>query len=254
MEKVLVVGASSGVGRALTERLVLNGYIVWGVARRMDLLSDTKKKLGSNFCFSSCDVSEEKDWLKLVRALNGRKFIPQIVIFCAAILENDLSPEFDTKILKKIVSINFLGIIIGVEKLLKVVKPNAQFIAISSSSAFKGSGEEGIGYAASKAALSIAFESLYLKFKNKIRFKTIFFGPIRTGMNPFIKQTPFVLSEKAAVDTVIAAISNNKVQYYSPWNVFFAINLAKLLPSFIYLHLLEQLDQRYHKKFVKTTL
>src|SRR3989344_4845807 len=250
MEKVLVVGASSGVGLALTERLVLNGYIVWGVARRMDLLSDTKKKLGSNFCFSSCDVSEEKDWLKLVRALNGRKFIPQIVIFCAAILENDLSPEFDTKILKKIVSINFLGIIIGVEKLLKVVKPNAQFIAISSSSAFKGSGEEGIGYAASKAALSIAFESLYLKYRNKIHFKTVFFGPVKTGMSPFSRHTILSLSEEDAVRAVIKSIERGDVISYYPLIIFYAYKLAKLLPSSYYFKFLIFIYEKIHQRLI----
>lgn len=251
MKKFLVVGASSGIGRALSERLVLKGHAVWGVARRTDLLLDVKKKLGSNFYFSTCDISEEKDWSKLTTELYRKKFIPQIVIFCAAILENDLFPNFDTRLLRKIVNINFLGIIIGVEMLLKVVKSKTQFIAISSSSAFKGSGEEGIGYAASKAALSIAFESLYLKYKNKMYFKTVFFGPVRTGMNPFAKNAPLILSERAAVDTVVAAISDRKAQYYSPWSIFFALSLVKLLPSFIYLHLLELIDQRFHKKFVK---
>lgn len=250
MKKILVVGASSGVGRALVERLVLKGYVVWGVARRVDLLLDIKKKLGSNFYFSGCDISEEKDWSKLTAALYRKKFIPQTVIFCAAILENDLSPKFNTQLLRKIININFFGIIIGVEALLRIVKPKTQFIAISSSSAFKGSGEEGMGYAASKAALSSAFESLYLKYKDKMCFKTIYFGPIRTGMNPFAKRTPLVLSEKSAVDTIVAAISDRKIQYYAPWSIFFAISLAKLLPSFIYLHLLELIDQRFHKKFI----
>ncbi len=120
-------------------------------------------------------------------------------------------------------------------------------MAISSSSALKGSGVEGIGYPASKAALSIAFESLYQKFKNKYIFKTIYFGPINTGMVPFRKNSLFLLSEKQAVSKIIQATLGKKVIYYYPGVLFFILKTIRHFPSKIYFYLLSQIEE-FHKK------
>ena len=135
----------------------------------------------------------------------------------------------------------------GIKVLVKTAGPNTEFIAVSSSSALKGSGIEGIGYPSSKAALSIAFESLPQKYQGKYIFKTIYFGPINSGMSPFKKNSFFMLSEKQAVEKIIQASLGKKVVYYYPAVLFFILKIVKLFPSKIYFYLLSQMEG-FHKK------
>lgn len=37
MDRILITGVSSGIGRALTKRLIADGQTVWGIARRQNL-------------------------------------------------------------------------------------------------------------------------------------------------------------------------------------------------------------------------
>lgn len=249
MKKLLITGVSSGIGKALTKRLVEEGNFVWGIARRGYLLKQLQKEVvnDSRFIYSQFDIAPEGSWDKLIKQMKRKKFIPDVVIFNAAINNNDLLPFPALEITKKIFNVNFFSVIEGVKALIKVAKPGAQFIAISSLSALKGSGIEGIGYPASKAALSIAFESLHRKFGDRYRFKTIYFGPVASGMGPFKKALPIILSEEQAVDVIIRAINSNKILYYAPNSLVLIFKLIKLLPQSIYFMLLSLVENTHLK-------
>lgn len=245
MSKFFITGVSSGIGKALTKKLIQMGATVWGIARREYLLKELKKELNNTpkFFYTTMDQSEKNSWRSLLRSFTRKKFIPEIIIFNAAISQNDLQSNIDVETLEKIMEVNFLGVMRGISALLPMVKPGTQFITISSFSALKGSGREGIGYAASKAALSVGFESLYQKYKDKgIIFKTIYFGPISSGMGPFKRNIPFVLSENQAVKFIIDSIGNSKGQFYYPKSIFFIFKIIKLLPPNIYFKILSQME------------
>jgi len=250
MSKFLITGVSSGIGRALTKKLISSGESIWGIARRENLLKDLKRELGnsSNFEFTTIDQAKINNWYSLVKKLKRRKYIPEIIIFNAAISKNDLKYGIEIEALEEMMEVNFLGVMRGISALLPLVKPGTQFITISSFSALKGSGSEGIGYAASKAALSIGFESLYQKYKNKgIAFKTVYFGPINSGMGPFKKNIPFVLSEKQAVKYIISSTKISKGQFFYPRSIFLIFKIIKLLPANIYFKILSKMESLHLK-------
>lgn len=62
---LVVTGTSTGIGRALAERLLLRGHRVWGLARSDQ--SDFAAQHRDNFRFSRCDVAE---WADVERAAN----------------------------------------------------------------------------------------------------------------------------------------------------------------------------------------
>lgn len=249
--KVFISGVSSGIGRSLTKKLILDGHIVFGVARRVELLKSLQDELNDAVAFSymSADCSQESDWKEIINQLKKKNFIPDIVIFNAAILENDLEEGLNYDSTKRMIETNFLGIMYGISLFLELIKKPTQFLTISSSSAFKGSGVEGVGYAASKAALSIAFESLYQKYKKShLVFKTIFFGPVISGMSPFTKAPPLSLKEEEAVDAIIASLNSDKSLHYYPFIFFLFFKLIKLLPQNLYFKILS-LHERLRNKF-----
>lgn len=230
---ILVTGASSGIGMKLCKALIYDGDRVFGVARR--------RVAGEKFKYLSIDFSKESAWQKLIRSLKRDKFTPDVVVFNAAVLKGDL---------KEVLKVNFLSIIEGVEELMKNFK-SCHFIAISSTAALRGSGVELLGYASSKAALSIAFESLYQKFKkSKYKFSLVYFGPVRGGMSPFKDKTPFQLSLEQAVLTIKKAIREKSPAYYNPWWVFYMLRLIRILPAnldFVFFSLLERIYQKNRK-------
>lgn len=246
-----ITGVSSGIGRALTKKLVLEGNIVWGIARREKLLKELKKELGDseNFIYTSIDQTRKNCWNTLIKKFKEKKFTPQIIIFNAAILQKDLTNGIDIKVFENLMNVNFLAVIRGIRSLLLLAKTGTQFIAISSFSALKGSGTEGIGYAASKSALAIGFESLYQKYKDKgILFKTIYFGPVNTGMGPFKDKTPFILSENQAVKSIIDSIKSNKGHFFYPKTIFLVFKLIKLMPANIYFRILSKMESIHLKQ------
>lgn len=249
MKKVLIIGASSGIGAALTKKLANNNYLVWGVARRGSLLREIKAKLEkkSNFIYTQTDISTKSAWDNFLMMMRRKKFRPDVVVFNAAILENDLSEGLDIKITEKVMETNFFSVMRGVGALLPYIEKNAQLIAISSSSAFKGSAHEGVGYSASKAALSVAFETFYQRYlPESTVFTTIYFGPIQGGMRQLKRNPPLTLSVDKAVNCVIKAINGRRNFYYCPKVSFVILQIVKaVLPNEVTLKLFSKVNRIY---------
>lgn len=227
-KKILITGISSGIGQALAQQLEGNGYKVFGVSRR-----------------NGYDVSKKGAWEKIVLQMKKAKFTPDVVVFNAAINPNDLSSTLDLTLTKKIFAVNFFSILEGIKILTFYVKPHTHFITISSTSAFKGGSFEGVGYASSKAALSIAFESLYQHYKNKFLFSTIYFGPVKTKMRLGRKNPPLTLSKEQAAKNIIEVIENKTPIAYYPRVAFLLVKLIKLLPFNMHLRIFPVLEKRY---------
>ena len=250
MKRFLITGVSSGIGRTLAKDLVLKGNEVWGIARRKELLQELSYELKNSgrFFYSVADVSQEDDWKQLITEMSQKEYHPDTIIFNAAILKPDLNKDIHIGLLQETFSVNFFGVIQGIGLLLDYVKKKTQFLAISSLSAFKGSAIEGIGYPASKAALSIAFESLYLKYKNKFIFKTLFLGPVAGGVNHFKKPSFFVASEERTAQKIEQCLNKSNEIIYFPWLYFFIMRILKLFPAEVYFKLLST-KERFGNNF-----
>ena len=236
---IVVTGASSGIGKELAKVLVKNGNRVFGLARR--------KGVREKFEYLAVDISDKFAWRTIKTRLKKIKFSPDAVIFNAAILENDLDPRLSYQITEKIHRINFLSVIKGVEELMQGSK-SCHFIAISSTAALRGSSVESLGYSSSKAALSLAFEALYQKFKgSKFKFSIVYFGPVRGGMSPFKRSSPFQLEMNEAVNAICKALKERAPAYYYPWWIFFVLKLIRILPGNLDLSLFSLLEN-FHRK------
>lgn len=249
MKNVLVTGVSSGIGNALAKLLIKKGFRVWGVARRKNLLEKLSSELrNKKFFYTASDITEENFWGQLIRDLNKKKFIPDVVIFNAAMNENDLTDGIDLDKLRRIMETNFFSVLKGVKLILENYNNKLHFIVISSTSAFKGNYNEGIGYAASKGAISIGFESLFQKYhRSKIDFTTIFLGPVRTGMIRFTKVPPFTLTPDRAAENILKTIYEVKPFYYYPKTVFTILSIMRLMPRPFFFRLWTKLQKSFIK-------
>lgn len=247
---IIVTGISSGIGRDLTKELIKHNHRVWGISRRGKLLKELENEIESpNFSFTIGDVSGKNFWSNFLKIMKSKKFRPEVIVFNAAIYENDLVNSIDINKLSYMMEVNFFSIMRGIKQFVKKYSKNLHFITISSTSAFKGKSTEGIGYAASKAAISVSFESLYQKYFNvkDIKFSLIYFGPVKTEMLRFRKYPPLILAKEKAVKVIIKAIKEQKPFYFSPGIVFLGLNIMSLLPKSLVLRLIIIMQKKYLK-------
>src|SRR5574343_737685 len=108
--KILVTGASSGIGKELIKQLISEGHIVWGLARDGELLDNLHKELHHNnsFFFTACDICDEGE-LRLAFQEMQEIFSPEVVILAAGIFPNDINPEFDYESFSKAIETNLFG-------------------------------------------------------------------------------------------------------------------------------------------------
>lgn len=242
--KIFITGVSSGIGRETVKLLIKEGHEVWGIARRIPLLEELKSELGAigseQFFFSSCDVAKEEQVEAVIKAMEERNFVPDVVVLGSAILPKDLESEaFDYRLFKQGFDINCLGALVWVEKFLPkfVAKGAGKFVAVSSTSAYRPD-PRSASLPSSKAALSMAFRGFRLRYANTgLKFVTVYFGPVATPVIPEYTTKSgegkyfFVLSARAAAQKLKKAVFGERDNYYFPFWLTMFLRLTLFLPD-----------------------
>ena len=229
--RVFVTGASAGIGCALTKLLVEKGDIVWGIARRENDLASLQQELPrGRFFYNRCDITNSEQINQTKRLLQEHLFVPEVAVLNAGVNHPDLIPEYDHQQYNSVFSTNLFGAMVWVDYFLPLFRKQGkgQFIAISSLSAFL-THSRGAAYSASKAALTMTFESLQKRYGSQnILFKTIHLGPVRTAMGP--SNFPFLVSDKAVALKVIKTMEQKKtVVDFPAWIVGMA-RFSQMIP------------------------
>lgn len=160
---VVITGGSSGIGKALAEVFGKNGAKVLITGRsKSDLelaVADLKQK---NIAVESfvADVSIENDNTRMAAEamrLFGRI---DVLINNAGITMRALFSELDMSVVKKVMDINFYGVLYATKACLpEIIKNKGSVVGISSIAGFRGLPER-TGYSASKFALNGFLEVL----------------------------------------------------------------------------------------------
>ncbi|MBQ7117357.1 MAG: SDR family NAD(P)-dependent oxidoreductase [Clostridia bacterium] len=156
---VIVTGASSGIGKDITEKLIKEHRCrVIGIARNEERLLALKKALGvrsDRFTYYTFDVSVKENWEDFAKAVKSENLKPDILINNAGIL-----PKFDRFLnytvdeLDKAMHINFYSCLYSMNALMPVIlqSDSAAIVNIASSAALCSLAGTSV-YSASKAAL-----------------------------------------------------------------------------------------------------
>ena len=175
--KVVVTGASSGIGLAISKRLLELEYKVIGVSR-----SITNEHLKhKNFTPFQADLSQEKETLSTCRALKDEDIF--MLINCAGFGRFEPHEELSTKIITDMIYLNLTAPLLLSNALLRDLKKNNGYlININSIEAIKTSKFAGV-YSASKAGLKAFGDSLFEETRKS--------GLSVTNINPDMTQSNF---------------------------------------------------------------
>ncbi len=234
MKNALVVGASSGIGRALAEMLLADGYRVGIMARRTELLNETAEKFGANAVAMHIDTSGEGCIEELREMLKKLGPVDLAVISSGTGFDNEqlaLEPELAT------INTNVTGFTCVANVLMQhfLEKGSGHLVGITSIAALRGS-RGAPAYNATKAFQANYLEGLRQKAVHSKLDITV------TDIRPGFVDTDMAKGEglfwvapvEKAAGQIYSAIKNRKQIAYITrrWNLIACI--LRFLPDFIY--------------------
>jgi short-subunit dehydrogenase len=236
--RIVISGASSGLGLALALHYLERGAIVAAFARRGDVLQDLAAKFpGRVFCYA-LDVRDSQALQNAADDFIARVGPPNVVIANAGISTGTLT-EFvkDIDAFQQVMDINVLGMVKTFHPFITGMQAAnvGTLVGIASVAGFRGLPGAG-AYCASKAAVISYLESLRVELHgSNVKVVTICPGYIITPMtahNPY--SMPFILEAEEAAMRIVRAIERQTAFTVIPWQMGLIGYVLKYLPNFIY--------------------
>ena len=178
--KVIITGASRGIGFEMVKQFLSNGHQVMAISRNKVKLIKLEK-LGAKIL--AFDLANE-DFSALIDAVKSFGRI-DILINNAGVLVNKSLRNMTNEDIKNVFNVNVFSIIKLTRDLLPHFSNDAHIVNISSVGGVQGSVKfPGLSvYSSSKGAISILTECLAEEFKeNSIRFNALALGAVQTEM------------------------------------------------------------------------
>jgi dehydrogenase/reductase SDR family member 7B len=167
---VVITGGSSGIGKALATQFGLHGSKILITGRNQDDLDKTVRELlgkGISIVGFRADVSVEEDNRRMAAEAISRFGTIDVLVNNAGISMRALFEEADVEVIKKVMNINFLGVVYATKSCLpEIIRNKGSIIGISSIAGFRGLPGR-TGYSASKFALNGFLEALRLELASK---------------------------------------------------------------------------------------
>jgi len=155
LKTAVVTGASSGIGRAISLKLLELGYRVIGISRTLHVeqFNDVK------FEVINADLSQEKDTLHVAKLLKEKSI--NILINAAGFGRFEPHEELSTQTIMEMTFLNLTAPMLLTNATLRDLKKNSGYlININSIEAIKASKFAGV-YSATKAGLKAFSDSLF---------------------------------------------------------------------------------------------
>jgi short-subunit dehydrogenase len=235
MRTAIVIGASSGIGRALAVALSQGGYRLGVVARRTELLAELQAELVGPCVIKTADVSQPELAMPLVRELIEELGDGELFIVSAGTGFDNAALDWEHE--RETITVNVLGfagmVNVAVAHLEK--RGSGHLVGISSLAALRGSGVAP-AYYASKAFVSNYLQGVRYRFK-KLNLPVIVTevqpGFVATRMAPG-KNLFGMASPQTAARQIVAAIRARRQHVYVTRRWRLAAWLLRVLPDAVY--------------------
>jgi NAD(P)-dependent dehydrogenase (short-subunit alcohol dehydrogenase family) len=236
--RVVISGASSGLGLALAQHYLQQGAVIAAIARRAELLQTLSEQFPHQVYCYPLDVRDAASMQYAARDFINKAGIPDIVIANAGVSRGTLT-EFaeDLHAFQQVMDINVLGMAKTFQPFIATMREakKGTLVGISSVAGFRGlPGSE--AYSASKAAATSYLESLRVELRSTgIRVVTLCPGYIRTPMTDVNTYAmPFIIDADDAARRFARVIAQGRSFAVIPWQMGLVGRLLKLLPNWLY--------------------
>lgn len=235
MKKAIIIGATSGIGKALAKTLINDNYNVGITGRRTELLNELKAENTEKYYIQTLDVADTERAIeaieKLVEELGG---LDLLIISSGT---GDINKTLDFQIEKRTIDVNVTGFTSIADWTFNFFEKQkyGHLVVISSVAGLRGEWQAP-SYNATKAYQINYAEALRKKAK-KVKSQ-IFVTDIRPGfVNTDMAKGEglfWVANVDKAVKQIYSAIRRKKRVAYITKRWCFVAMILKRLPNFIY--------------------
>jgi short-subunit dehydrogenase len=237
---VMITGASSGIGRALAVALAKRGARLGLVARRKEVLDEVVSEieaLGAKALALPARVQDAEAVHAAAERLRAEFGQIDMLIASAGIGGSGDPAELKASDYAEVIEVNAIGSANCVAAVVPemVARGSGHLVAISSLAAYRGL-PKSAAYCASKAAVSVFFESLRLDLRRrKIDVTIIHPGFIKTPLTEGRQaDMPWLLELDDAVTKILWAVENRRKSYAFPWQLASLVRFGMIMPNSVY--------------------
>src|SRR6185295_9173800 len=235
MAKAIIIGAYSGIGRALAQVFAEQGYEVGLVARRFELLKELQQQLPTKSFIKQIDITHTSAAIAQLQSLIQEMTDVDVCVINSGIWLNN--PECDWDKDRKTIEVNVVGFSAMANVALNyfLTKGHGHLVGISSVSACRGENYTP-AYSASKAFVSNYLEGIRHRMaqeNKKIFITDIQPGWVDTNMAKG-QETFWMASARNAAVEIYSAIHKKRPHAYitSRWRLY--AWLLKISPKWFY--------------------
>ena len=234
MKNAIIIGASSGIGRALAKVLASNGYDIGLASRREHLLREVADEIRTASVIKVIDVSRPGEAMRSLRELIAQ--MKDVELFVISAGTGFVNPKLEWEPENETIAVNVSGFTamanVAVEHL--TARRSGCLVGISSIAALRGN-PDAPAYDASKAFMSNYLEGLRYRFA-KLRLPVLVTdvqpGFVDTAMAKGEKKF-WVASPEKAARQIFDAIRRRKKHVYVTRRWRLIAWLIKAVPDWV---------------------
>jgi short-subunit dehydrogenase len=238
---VVITGASSGIGRALAERLAERGAKLGLVARRAEVLNELAQALGARgatAAAAAADVADAAALSAAVAALHSALGPCDVLVANAGIYRKSRVAEFDGERARAVIATNVQGTLNAVAAVLPemIRRRSGHLVTVASIAGLVALPAAGV-YRASKAAVIALSDSLRVDLAPRgIRVTLIGPGFVDTPMitDEERKSIKNLVSAEDAARRIARAVERGRRECWFPRSTWLAARAAHWLPWGLY--------------------
>jgi short-subunit dehydrogenase len=233
--RVVVTGASSGLGAALARHYARRGATLALLARRDRELRQLADQLRVPSFLYSVDVSDATAVSQAGADFVARAGVPDLVIANAGISVGTLTQEAsDLPIFERVLAVNVLGMVNTFHPFIEPMRAagGGTLAGIASVAGIRGLPGSG-AYSASKAATIAYLESLRGELRGSgVKVVTVAPGYVETPMTAINTYAmPFILPVDEAARRIARVIDAGRSYAVVPWQMAIVAKLLRMLPN-----------------------
>ena len=236
--RVVITGASSGIGTALARRYAGAQTALALIARREDELTRLAGSLAGTTVTYPLDVTDTAALERAARDFVARYGAPDLVIAAAGVSVGTHGDEIaDLAKLRRVLEVNTTGLAAALAVFAPAMRAAGKgtLVGIASVAGFRGIPGAG-AYSASKAAAIAWLESLRTELAGSgVAVVTICPGYVDTPMTRVNRyRMPFLLGPDDAARLMVRAIAAKRRLAVIPWQMALVGRLLRMLPAPLY--------------------
>ena len=233
MKKIMIMGASSGIGLRVAEEFASRGILVGVAGRRKEPLMELKRKYPSTIEWAQIDVNDEKASEKMLDLLG--KMGGMDIYFHGSGIGYD-NPSLNPEREAEMITTNSAGFARMVSTAYNYFRNNGregQIVGLTSVAGTNGIGKMAAYSSSKKCAQTylVALEQLARIEGVKIHFTDIRPGWIRTPLLHNEKKYPMEMTLDYVVPKIIKAIVRHPRVAVIDWRFDLLVGLWKMIPN-----------------------